>query len=77
MYPGACLLPLLLLKHLALLNSLLGCETKPRLHHAVSGEHLRHILSHRRPMLEPVPGSAANEPNVFKLRMLIDQEIAV
>src|SRR3954462_6680240 len=52
-------------------------EREPRLGLLAAGEHRRHVLGPRRPVLVPVPGAAAEEPDVRVLRVAVEQELPV
>jgi hypothetical protein len=65
------------LKYLSLLDRLFCCETKTWLGCGVPVNKLGHVLGHRWSVFESMSGSATHEPHVFKLRMPVDQEIAV
>src|SRR5262245_55962537 len=65
------------LVHSSLLDLLLRREAEARLACAALENSGSHVLAHRRPVLEPVTRTAADQPQVLVVRVTIDQEIAV
>src|SRR5689334_13252309 len=61
----------------SLLDALLGRERKPSLLDSFTRNHPRDVLANHWPMLEPVPGSTTNDPNILNHRVPINQEIAI
>src|SRR5215469_15286777 len=61
----------------AFLNRCFCRQRKKRLLHLVVLHAIGRIFSHRRTMLEAVARATADQPDILKSRMLIDEEIAV
>src|SRR5262245_9957590 len=63
--------------YLSILDPLLAFKTKPQLFQSITCNHPRHVLTHDRSMLESMPRSTTNDPNILKLRMPVDQKITI
>src|SRR5579862_5547896 len=66
-----------LLEHRASLDSVFRCQRKSFLGASAIDDERRDILAQRRSMLESVSRSSAHQPHVLKIRMPVDQKIAV
>jgi len=65
------------LEYRSILNPLLAFKTKPGFSYLLACNHPRHVLTDDRPMLESVPRSTTDDPNILERRMPVDQKIAV
>src|SRR5579885_363419 len=63
--------------HCALLLRRFGCERKARLGGHAIQQPPSHVFAYGRPMLKAMPRAASNQPHIFKLRVPVNQEIAV
>ena len=67
-----------LLENCPSLISRFGFQAKARLDSRdISGDSGGDVLTHHRPMLEPVARTAADQPDVIELWMHIDEEVSV
>src|SRR4030095_5286947 len=64
-------------KHFSLLRFFFGSQSKPQFNANVSRKQRYKLVSNRRAMLKTVTGAAANQPDVFKRGVTINQEVAV
>src|SRR5258708_13844422 len=54
----------------------LGRQRKPLFHFRAAFHQTRDMFAHHGPMLEPVAGASAHQPDVREVRMPVDQKIA-